>query len=528
MQWLSRYRWLLIALVLGGASALGFAPLGWWPLTLLAFAGLIWLVAQAATLKSAFARGYWFGIGHFVVGLNWIAGSFRYQESMPVWLGWIAVVLLAVYIAVYPALATAMAWQFGRVDRKTKHVTAAYTLTFAAAWIVTEWMRSWMFTGFAWNPLSVVAVDIAYPAQWIGTYGLSGVVCLAAGAIVLLAFRRWIAALVIGGGVATLVAAGMSMMIGNSMREAADGLGGLISGKRPPLIRIVQPNIGQQDKYDEGYRRANFLKLARLSGRAGTEPRLLLWPEAAIPDYLDEDDIEAEIARIRLSALLGPKDVLLTGGVKRHFKETRTGNYIEYDLIGARNSVFAMDATGKLLARYDKSHLVPYGEYLPAKPILSLIGLTRLVPGTVDFWPGPGPQSVALPGFGKGGVQICYEIIFSGQVIDAKNRPDFLFNPSNDAWFGAWGPPQHLAQARLRAIEEGMPVIRSTPTGISAVIDTNGQVLRSLPYQQAGFIETRMPTVAPPTPFARYGNWLSLALAALLAATGVALARIRR
>ena len=159
---------------------------------------------------------------------------------------------------------------------------------------------------------------------------------------------------------------------------------------------------------------------------------------------------------------------------------------------------------------------------------LSAIGLSRLVPGDLDFRPGLGPQSLTLPGFGKAGVQICYEIIFSGQVIDAANRPDFLFNPSNDAWFGAWGPPEHLAQARLRAIEEGMPTVRSTPTGISAVIDSNGKLLVALPLGKAGFIQTMLPNVAPPTLFARFGNIMPFAFALTLIGFAVALRTRRR
>ena len=195
------------------------------------------------------------------------------------------------------------------------------------------------------------------------------------------------------------------------------------------------------------------------------------------------------------------------------------------DLVGARNSVFALLSNGSITARYDKAHLVPYGEYLPMRPILSAIGLSRLVPGDLDFWPGPGPKSYAVPGFGEVGLQVCYEIIFSGQVVDRNNRPDFLFNPSNDAWFGSWGPPQHLAQARLRANEEGLPIVRSTPTGISAVIDANGAIVKSLPYHQAGFIETHLPRAQDPTLFSIFGNLLSLGFAVLLAITGFALGR---
>ena len=160
------------------------------------------------------------------------------------------------------------------------------------------------------------------------------------------------------------------------------------------------------------------------------------------------------------------------------------------------------------MGRYDKAHLVPYGEYLPMRPFLSAIGLSRLAPGDLDFAPGPGPRSIALPfGWGKVGFQLCYEIIFSGEVVDRANRPDFLFNPSNDAWFGRWGPPQHLAQARLRAAEEGIPVIRSTPTGISAVVDARGDLLHALPWRQAGVIETDLPAPLPGVSlFARLGN----------------------
>jgi len=145
--------------------------------------------------------------------------------------------------------------------------------------------------------------------------------------------------------------------------------------------------------------------------------------------------------------------------------------------------------------------------------MLSAIGLSRLAPGDTDFDAGPGPRTLDLPGFGRMGLQICYEIIFSGEVVDKAHRPDFLFNPSNDAWFGRWGPPQHLAQARLRAAEEGIPVIRSTPTGISAIIDADGRLLQSLPWREPGELDGHIPAARAPTPFALFGNWLPLLFA---------------
>jgi len=509
-----------LALAAGLVSALGFAPLNWWPLTLACLALLLHLVSEAPDLRGALARGYWFGVGHFTVGLNWIAGSFQYQDSMPKWLGWIAVVLLSLYLAVYPAMAAGLAWRWGR------HKASTFVLYFAAAWIATEYLRATMFTGFAWNPLSVVVIPVPgivqYFAPGIGTYGLSGLVVFTAGSLAHLV-PGWMNRVkasyqAVEGEWVTLaiwpfVAAFAGIFVFFSMGYVMDNP----QESHGPLIRIVQPNIGQQDKHEKAFEKRNFEKLAGLTGKPGAEPRLILWPEAAIPDYLEEE----EWARERIARLIGPKDMLVTGGVA--LVEDEDG-YV----IAARNSSFVLTPHAEIVARYDKAHLVPYGEYLPMRTILSAIGLSRLVPGDLDFWPGPGPQTTGVPGFGRMGVQICYEIIFSGHVIDRHNRPDFLFNPSNDAWFGAWGPPQHLAQARLRAIEEGIPVIRSTPTGISAVIDADGNLLHSLPYRKAGYIQTRLPPPHPPTLFARYGNILSLGFAFFLGALGIALGRFRR
>ncbi len=216
-----------------------------------------------------------------------------------------------------------------------------------------------------------------------------------------------------------------------------------------------------------------------------------------------------------------PRIVLLTGVDRLEFDKDR-------QLVGARNSMTAMDSSGKILGTYDKAHLVPYGEYLALRWLLEPLGATRLVPGTIDFWPGPGPRTLDLGPWGQAGIQICYEIVFSGEVVDAGNRPGFLFNPSNDAWFGPWGPPQHLAQARMRALEEGLPVIRSTPTGISAVIDARGNLVATIPLHIEGAVEVPLPAPRPPTLFARLGNWVALAVFALLLLFAVAFRRFAR
>ncbi len=482
-----------VALLAGLVSALGFAPIGWWLLSYAGLAALLMLVRRAETWRTAALLGYAFGFGQFVIGLNWIAGAFRYQETMPVWLGWVAVFLLSLYLAVYPAIMALATWRF-------RAQPLAFALAAGAGWIVSEWLRATLFTGFAWNPLAAALADTPARglARLIGTYGLSGVVALGAAA---LASRR------------RLVAFPLALI-------ATLGLGWLALGRDPgrsaTLIRVVQPNIAQQDKQDETFDAINFDKLEALTGPPGPLPRLILWPEAAVPWYPELQPW----ARRRIAMLLGPRDSIMFGADSLIFEGG--------EIVAARNALFAMDANGRIGSRYGKAHLVPYGEYLPMRPVLSAIGLSRLVPGDIDFWAGPGPRSLDVSGIGRVGGQICYEIIFSGEVLDRANRPRFLFNPSNDAWFGDWGPPQHLAQARLRAAEEAMPVVRSTPTGISAVIDSQGTIKVALPLHRAGFIQTALPEAGTPTPFARFGNLLPLLFALVMAIGAVALHRSAR
>ncbi len=513
-------RW--FAMGAGAASAYGFEPWGLWPLTLVCFALLIHLIAHAQNTKRAFILGWLFGVGHFTFGNQWIAVAFTFQAAMPIWLGYIAVVGLALYLAVYPALSAAGAvgirqfavkiFGHSRADAGHGAGTFSLILAFAGMWIITEWLRSWVFSGYVWNPLAVGFVshwfDLWLPT--IGTYGVGGLIILASGAIALLGNRRWTNGCV-------LVA-----IVGAAILSSAK-----INVPEPSLsartaVTIVQPNISQADKYAPGYDVINFAKLAMNSHPlAGQAPRLILWPEAAIPDYLEDGypyqyyqgqpGESAAGARARLTTLMADGDVLVTGANRLIFEKRQ--------LVAARNSVSAMDAFGRMLGHYDKAHLVPYGEYLPVPWLLKPLGLARLVPGSLDFWPGPGAQTMTVTVDGKPvkiGMQICYEMIFSGQTVDRNNRPDFIFNPSNDAWFGTIGPPQHLAQARLRAIEEGLPVIRSTPTGISAIIDADGRLLKSLPLGSYGRIDAFLPRAKAPTFFARFGNVIPLAFAGLL------------
>lgn len=506
---MASYRDSALFALAGGLSSLGFAPLDFWPLTLLAFAFLLHRVAGAQRMRDAALTTWVFGVGHSIVGLNWIATAFTYQDNMPAWLGWAAVFVLSLYMALFPALTALLTWRVARNHR------LAFVFVFAAAWMLFEWLRSTLFTGFAWNPLAAIWLGlpwIAQAARWIGTYGMSGAVILTAGLL-------WVGFTGTGGrarlrtSVIALALAAAALLLGRStgVDQQSPGTGAI-------PFRVVQPNIGQDEKYDPQEAERNIRRYAQLSGNPPSAPRLLLWPEGATLRFLD---IEPE-ARAELAGLIGPRDLLITGGAS-----------VELDLHGSddvyHNSVFALDSGARIRWRYDKAHLVPFGEYLPAREVLSRIGLSRLVPGDGDFSRGPGPRSFPLPGFTSGGVQasvgvqICYEIIFSGHVVDEAHRPSFLFNPSNDAWFGAWGPPQHLAQAQLRAIEEGIPIIRATPNGISALISPTGRLISTVPAHQADVIDGFIPPALEPTLFARLGLWVSVIFGAGLGVVGLSL-----
>ena len=505
------------ALVLGVVSALGFRPLALWPLTLAAIGALVLLIARTARARDALALGWLFGWGHFTLGNNWIATAFTYQADMPAALGWLAVPLLALYLAVYPALAAGGARALAGPGARWPLAVA-----FAGFWIVAEWLRGWVFTGYAWNPLGVVLLGgfdspgLAVFAPWLGTYALSGLAALIAAAGAVLAARgRWAPVGLLAGAVA----------VAQFLPAPA------LQVSRLPMT-LVQPDVRQEDLNDPARFEDQFQRIADLSlPLTQNGHRLVLWPESGVPDYLRDgypqhyyDQMTAgrdpAFARARIGRVIGPGGLLMTGAVDLEIAQGQA--------VGARNVVTAIDATGRIRAGYAKAHLVPYGEYLALRWLLEPLGASRLVAGSIDFWPGPGPRTLDLGAWGKAGIQICYEITFSGEVADRSHRPDYIFNPSNDGWFGIWGPPQHLAQARLRAIEEGLPVLRATTTGISAVIDAHGIVRHFIPPHRAQRIDALVPAALPPTPFARLGNALPLGWAALLIALALVARRFRR
>ncbi len=516
---LAQRRPALTAIALGLLAACAYPPLHLWPLGLAALAGFVWLIHSADNWRGATARGWLFGWAHLTLANNWIATAFTHQAQMPEALGWAAVPLLCVYLAWYPAFAALAAHLLAR-----KRPLWAFGLVLAGAWIVTEWLRGWVFTGYPWPPLGLMLLGtwdtpgLARLLPWMGTYALSGLtIAIVVGFLALVrSGRSW------------LSFAAMPLLIGAMFAPAWGG------GEESDIrYTLVQPYLPQSEINDPAKFEEQFARLTRLTAPGGNQSRIVLWPESAVPDYLEEGYPERYyhqmtaggdpvLARQRIGRVIGPQSTLLTGVVNLNIGTLPSGlNKGRPGAVSARNSVMAIDGTGTILGGYDKAHLVPYGEYLPLRAILEPLGASRLVAGSIDYLPGPGPRTLDLGEHGKVGVMICYEIVFSGAVADRTDRPDYIFNPSNDGWFGWWGPPQHLAQARMRALEEGLPVLRSTTTGISAVIDAGGVVRGSIATGKADKRDGLVPAAKPPTLFGQWGHALTLAWAAVFLALGL-------
>ncbi|MEO1488879.1 MAG: apolipoprotein N-acyltransferase, partial [Pseudomonadota bacterium] len=382
-----------------------------------------------------------------------------------------------------------------------------------------------------WPPLGLMLLGgwdtpgVARLLPWMGTYALSGLTLLLAAGLAAMLQRRSFAACAVGVAMLTLV-----MLVPSLASRAPSSDDGV-------RYRLVQPLIKQDEINDGSKFEEQFQRLSRLSQPGFESRRIVFWPESAIPDYLEEGYPERyyrrmtaggdpAFARARIADVIGEQSVLLTGVINLDIGVVDGRR----KAVSARNSVVALTGDpsrkGAITHTYDKAHLVPYGEYLPIREWLEPLGFARLVAGSIDYRQGPGPRTFDLGEHGQVGVQTCYEIVFSGQVVDPSNRPDYIFNASIDGWFGSWGPPQHLAQARMRAIEEGLPVLRSTTTGISAVIDARGVVLQSIAMNEAGALTGLIPAAANPTLFAKLGNALPLIWAAVLIMLGLGVPRL--
>jgi len=495
-----------LAAILGALATAAMPPLHLVFLLIPAFAGLLWMLAETRTWRAAFGVGWWFGLGHFATGLYWIANALLVQPEQYAWLIPFAVVGLAGVTAVFPALAAVMVRTLG--PRGIGGV-----LILAAAWTATEWLRSWVLTGFPWNLMGTVWVfndAMIQSAALFGTFGLGLMtVAIAAMPAILgetdVSTRR--AAVALCGALILLAAAW-----GGGAARLADAT----SASVPDVtLRLVQPNIPQKLKWKRDLRDRNLAEQVALSLRkpVGNAPTHVIWAETAATFFLGHD----EARRNFLAKAAPPGGLVIVGAPRR----TPTGE----KPYRVWNSLQALDGSGHIVGGFDKFHLVPFGEYIPFRPWLTIPNLTA---GRQDFSPGDGLATLSLPGLPPVSPLICYEVIFPGSVVRRDDRPAWMLNLTNDAWYGvSSGPYQHLAAARMRAVEEGLPLVRVANTGISAVIDAYGRTVGELGLEQPGVLDAPLPVAIEPTLFSRYGNAVGLAIALLVLAASQT-GRVRR
>ena len=479
-----------LAFLLGICAALALPPFYATPLIVPAFTGLLWLSDGIETLKAAFALGWWFGFGFFLVGLYWVGIAMAVDIAQFGWMIPFATGGLSAGMAIYSgfalvALRMCRAKGLGRV------------FALALAWTVFEWVRGHALSGFPWNLIGYTWTIADAPIQFasvVGIYGLSLVTVLIGALPAALggpdAVRRpWLP--ILG---AILVAA--ALWCGGAAR-LANATTAMVPGVE---LRLVQPNIEQADKWQAERVRDNLLTAIRLSNGPGRERITdIVWPETSIGPFFLDEDVQLRDA---LVSVVPKGGLLLTGTLRRTPREDGPGP--DGSAYRYYNSLEALDQEGRVVARYDKFHLVPFGEYVPLRSVLPV---ETIAPGRGDFSAGPGPLTLTLPHLPPASPLICYEAIFPNGVTEPDNRPSWLLNVTNDAWFGdSSGPYQHFESARMRAVEEGIPLVRAANTGISGVIDPYGRVIARLGLGKAGVVDSPLPQpISGATPFARHG-----------------------
>jgi apolipoprotein N-acyltransferase len=507
------WRRALVATVAGACSALAMAPLDAWPVLFFTFPVLVWLTDGAAGgrlggVVGAAAAGWWFGFGYHLVGLYWIGHAFLVDAKTFGWLLPIAVTALPAGMAIYTALGLALArllWTRGPM----RLIALALALTLA------EWLRGHLFTGFPWNVYGYALTGplvLAQSASLIGIWGLTFVTVLVFASPAVLFDERsdtrrpW-----------------LPLALSIVLLLAFAGYGVLRLARTPTSfvdnvrLRIMQPNLAQDEKFNYTAKQRVMRHYLELSDRSkGPEfsgvrdVTHLIWPESAFPFLLTrEPDAMAQIAE-----LLPQGTVLITGAVRA--PELAPGQKLER----AYNSIYVIDHDGSILSVYDKIHLVPFGEYLPFQDFLESLGIMQLTKLPGGFIPGERRRAMDVPRAPRVLPFVCYEIVFPGEARTDGERPGWLINLTNDGWFGmSSGPYQHLRQAQVRSIELGLPLVRAANTGISAVIDPAGRIVRSLPLGIEDVLDAQLPRPIDAPFYARVGDagvFLTLGLIAII------------
>jgi apolipoprotein N-acyltransferase len=488
-----------LAAALGALATLAMPPVHLVFLLIPAFAGLLWMLGGTRNWRAAFGVGWWFGMGHFATGLYWIANALLVQPEKFAWLIPFAVLGIGGILAVFPALVAIAV-------RRAGPRGIGGVLALAVAWTVAEWLRSWVFTGFPWNLMGTAWVfsdAMIQSAALFGTYGLGLItIAIAAMPAVLgepeVTTRRAATALCCASILLIATWAGGAVRLADATNEKVPDV----------TLRLVQPNIPQKLKWNRDLRDRNLAEQVRMSlrkpGDRGT-PTHVIWAETAATFFLGLDDERRNF----LAKAAPPGGLVIVGAPRR----TAPGE----KPYRVWNSLQALDGSGQIAGGYDKFHLVPFGEYIPLRPWLTIPKLTA---GRQDFSPGDGPATLSVPGLPPFSPLICYEVIFPGEVVRRDARPAWMLNLTNDAWYGiSSGPHQHLAAARMRSVEEGLPLVRVANTGISAVIDGFGRTVAHMGLNHSGVLDAALPVALQPTLFSRYGNavWLVLAILVLAA-----------
>jgi apolipoprotein N-acyltransferase len=480
----------LSAFLLGLVSVLALPPVYALPVLLFTIPAFLTLLGRAADWRRAAWLGLWFGFGHNLASFYWVTHAILTDVAKFFWLVPIAAPGLALPMAVYTIVPAVFAWRVGPGWPRV--------IGFAGAWVVAEFLRGWLFTGFPWNLIGTVWTFRPEPMQLasvIGVHGLSLLTILLAGLPILRSRGAY------AGGIALLAlwtGFGFWRLQANPAAEM------------PVRVVLVQGNVAQDVKWDASQRLPIFQRYVSLTSEAARasaaahpdQAVLAIWPETASPFLLAQDPDAMRAA----AQALPPGGLLLAGTVRAEW------NGEGGRLSALYNSLVALNPEAEVLGVFDKAHLVPFGEFMPFGGLLPI----RIVTGGVDFSAGPGPGVLPLPGgLPAPGPLICYEVIFSGAMVGAE-RPAWLLNITNDAWFGiSAGPFQHLAAARMRAVEEGLPMVRAAQTGISAVFDASGRQVARLGLGATGTLEAALPAALPPTLFARGGLWIPIGLTAL-------------
>lgn len=472
-------RWGLVALI-GAFGALGLAPIGWWWATILSFMAVPAVFLACTTPRQAALTGWAFGVGWFLPALVWIIEPFLIDAARHGWMAPFALIGFSGGMALFWAVAF---WAAYRIGRGPMAAIAGLILTLSLA----EYARAYVLTGLPWAAIAQIWVNTGFSRllAWVGPHGLaliSVAVPMATGYGLIRAGNMRAKLLAIGP-VLALIA--LVLLADQSLRHTISPLTG-------STIRLIQPNAPQHQKWDPDYIPVFFRRSITLTAAApeGPQPDLIVWPETSIPTLLRN---AAPTLEVIADAAQGTPVV---AGIQR--------------FVGERlfNTLIYLDENGSIAATYDKHHLVPFGEYVPLGDLASRLGWRGLASRDGDgYSAGPGPQVIQLGTLGKALPLICYEAVFPQDVSAGQDRADFLLLITNDGWFGQYsGPYQHLAQAQMRAIEQGLPMIRAANTGVSAMIDPLGRITRSLPLGQSGFIDVALPAPLPATLYGRTGD----------------------